>query len=522
MATPAIPPTLSPVPYAFKAVGGNLAFDDNYLYINYNGWRRFPFVQTSNLGFAFPNPSNEGDIYCDNEYFYIVVNYQWVRLPIDVIKPQRPIGGQVPIINIRNTRLSPFPNSTDTYGRWGMISFNAEYFCIWGQGKWHKIPMAIMPLYDGPAISLNHLVVDYVHSTQPANVYTYPGLNINFNVSASTTFPPLSYQWYSGSAAATYFTMSDGGQVTGSQTPILYINSASFQNSGSYFIEVWNQKGFNFTSSVVNLIILPPSILAAPQAQTNYKTDLDLFDDLPDQNFFTASFNVQAYGGQVPLTYQWYSGSTPLTDDDCITGSLVVNGNTASLQINCLKFSDDGTYYVSISNGVLTTSIPVPLTVLDNFIPTHPSDSIGQSSTLLFGNESTFNVPYVEGTVPVIGTSFVTGFITNTFVNAYGGNDTASAALGFEAGAIFNAIIPFYGTGSTNEAHSASVYSVGFDSGYIVNVLVVFTGSLNDTSSHSVGFESGSIVTVVTPVYLPETVDTYAIIATSLLTGSVT
>jgi hypothetical protein len=22
-----------------------------------------------------------------------------------------------------------------------MISFNAEYFCIWGQGKWHKIPV---------------------------------------------------------------------------------------------------------------------------------------------------------------------------------------------------------------------------------------------------------------------------------------------------------------------------------------------------------------------------------------------
>ncbi len=521
MATPAIPPTLSPVPYAFKAVGGNMAFDDNYLYINYNGWRRFPFVQTSNLGFAFPSPSNEGDIYCDNEYFYIVVNYHWVRLPIDVIKVNRPIGGQVPVINIKNTRLSPFPNTTDTYGRWGMISFNAEYFCIWGQGKWHKIPMAPMPFFDGPVKSLYPLVDDYIRVVKPYSIATYPGLNVSFSVSASSPFLPLIYQWYSGSISSSYYAIVDQGTITGSQTPTLYINSASIQTSGSYFIEILNPKGYNFTSSIVNLIILPPEILIPPQPQTNYKTDLNLFDDLPDQNFFTASFTVAAYGGNFPLTYQWYSGSTPLTDNDRITGSSVVNGNTASLQINCLQFSDDGTYYVVISNGVLTTSTPVSLTVLDNFIPTQQSDSIGQSSTLLFGNESTFMNPYEEGTVPQIGFSFVTGAIFNTFVPIYGANETSSTAVGFEAGTLFNAVVPFYGTGSDNDAKSGSAYSVGFESGYIVNVLVVFTGSMNETSSYSLGFDSGSAVTVVTPLYLPETVDTYTIIATSLLTGSV-
>lgn len=53
--------------------------------------------------------------------------------------------GDVPMINIQETKLTTFPRGTDNYGRWGMISFNAEYFCIWGQGKWHKIPIARLP-----------------------------------------------------------------------------------------------------------------------------------------------------------------------------------------------------------------------------------------------------------------------------------------------------------------------------------------------------------------------------------------
>lgn len=62
-----------------------------------------------------------------------------------IIKPLRPIMGEVPVVNIQQTKLTTFPRATDNYGRWGMISFNAEYFCIWGQGKWHKTPIARMP-----------------------------------------------------------------------------------------------------------------------------------------------------------------------------------------------------------------------------------------------------------------------------------------------------------------------------------------------------------------------------------------
>jgi len=145
-AAKSIPPSLTDVPSSFNAQSsGNVSFDHEYFYVKYNGWRRFPLIETFNLGYRFPDPSNNGDIYTDNQYFYIVVNHKWKRLPIFIIKPNRPFFGEVPSINIQNTKLTTFPRGTDNYGRWGMISFNAEYFCIWGWEKWHKIPVVRMP-----------------------------------------------------------------------------------------------------------------------------------------------------------------------------------------------------------------------------------------------------------------------------------------------------------------------------------------------------------------------------------------
>ncbi len=144
-AAASIPPSPTSIPVSFGAQStGNFAADDEYLYVKYNGWRRSPLLVASNFSFGFPNPSRNLDIFCDNQYFYLVVNHRWKRLPIMVIKPLRPILGDAPVLNIRDAKLTTFPASTDNYGRWGMISFNAEYFCIWAKGKWHKTPIARM------------------------------------------------------------------------------------------------------------------------------------------------------------------------------------------------------------------------------------------------------------------------------------------------------------------------------------------------------------------------------------------
>lgn len=142
-AAASIAPSLTDVPSASdNQSSGNVAFDNQYFYVKYNGWKRFPLIRTPRAPFGFPDAAHNGDLYCDNQYFYITVKDRWMRLPIFVIKPLRPIMGDVVPVNIQQTKLTTFPRGTDNYGRWGMISFNAEYFCIWGQGKWHKVPVA--------------------------------------------------------------------------------------------------------------------------------------------------------------------------------------------------------------------------------------------------------------------------------------------------------------------------------------------------------------------------------------------
>lgn len=140
-----ISPALSKVPASFHSGGGDIAFDEEYFYIKYNGWRRFPLCTTSNLANTLPRPSVKGHYLTDNNYFYIVVGNKWKRSPEFVIKPKRPIyPPEVHPIPIESAKLTTFPRGTDNYGRWGLIAFNAEYFCVWGQGKWHKIPIGKM------------------------------------------------------------------------------------------------------------------------------------------------------------------------------------------------------------------------------------------------------------------------------------------------------------------------------------------------------------------------------------------
>ena len=140
-----IPPSLTTIPIKFdERSPGNVCYDAEYFYVKYDGWRRFPLSKT-NLDFGGPPPKLDGDIYTDNEYFYITLNKQWLKFANLVIKTKLPIGDDAPIINIKQTKLTAFPRRYDTYGSWGLMSFNAEYFCIWGQKKWHRIPITPMP-----------------------------------------------------------------------------------------------------------------------------------------------------------------------------------------------------------------------------------------------------------------------------------------------------------------------------------------------------------------------------------------
>lgn len=141
-----LPPLLTILPTGFgDESSGNVSYNEEYFYVKYKGWRRFPLFKATELNQDFPLPKENGDIYTDSEYFYITINKQWRRVQYCVIKPNLPIGDEVSVLNIRNTKMTSFPKSPDNYGTWGLISVNAEYFCVWAHQKWHRIPIYPMP-----------------------------------------------------------------------------------------------------------------------------------------------------------------------------------------------------------------------------------------------------------------------------------------------------------------------------------------------------------------------------------------
>jgi hypothetical protein len=345
-------------------------------------------------------------------------------------------------------------------------------------------------------------VFDDLDLTNPPNIYAEYGANVAMCVSSSGNPRPIAYQWYSGSD-----TMSDGGQISGSQGPCLYINSVNFSNQATYSVRAHNNYSLggtqHRTSSVAYLYIIPhPPVVSDPQDQYVYTG-------------FSASFQVTA-SGATPMWYQWYSGSVALADNSRITGSQFTGSGTSSLIINNVDYPDSGYYHVVATNIFGTdTSNPALLTVLDNFIPVSASDTssfgLNTSVGLRFGS-LVDGPPTVEpSTLALFGASFITGSIFELVVTAssppetasmnlgfgsgytfsvvttaYGGNETASMQLGFEGGYLFTVVVPTYG------GYETASLSMGFEGGFTQSV-VITTGSVEVPTYLSVGFLSGSI-----------------------------
>lgn len=258
-----------------------------------------------------------------------------------------------------------------------------------------------------------------------------------------------------------------------------------------------------------------PIITLFPVSQINYTTPESIFWQLPDQNLFTASFTVHAKAGNGILGFQWYSGSTALSDTSRITGSYMITGSItgSTLRINALQYSDAGNYYVIVTDGDATTTTPiVTLTVLPNIISKSIQDSLlTENAALLFGSIQT-QPPLVDG-VATLGASLLSGQIINTIITS-SAHSTASINMAFDSGYITNVIVPMYAGNDSGSAYMT------FESGYITNILVPeYAG--NDTSSVTVGFDSGFTTQVVITASISEVVETLGTFSVTLLTGSV-
>jgi hypothetical protein len=126
-----------------------------------------------------------------------------------------------------------------------------------------------------------------------------------------------------------------------------------------------------------------PIFVAQPQNTTNNATD-------------TAIISATV-SGFLPMSFQWYKGSTPLTDGPTGTGSIITGAtNSPILTIANVLAADAGDYHVAVTNSLGgTNSASAHLTVIDPIISTPPVNV-----TNVLGDNGNF-FAFGDGTAPV-------------------------------------------------------------------------------------------------------------------------
>jgi hypothetical protein len=200
------------------------------------------------------------------------------------------------------------------------------------------------------------------------------GATVATNAGLTVTIPsfvvgqtPFTYQWYNGVNA-----LSDGGNVSGSATATLTLANVTQNDSGAYALAVSNPYG-STSGTVATLNVSDPAINSQPSSETVAPG-------------VTTTFSVSA-GGVAPLSYRWNKDGTDLNNGGNISGA-----DTATLSVQNVSFSDQGSYSVFVQNGNAAgvQSAVATLTVNDPAITSQP-----QSVTANYATTATFQVTTV-------------------------------------------------------------------------------------------------------------------------------
>jgi len=182
----------------------------------------------------------------------------------------------------------------------------------------------------------------------PAVVSEPKGLSLGLGASDSLSAtvqgaPTLTYQWFQGASKLSDVT----GNISGSATSTLTITNAQVSNGGNYTLVANNSFG-SVTSSIVTVTVVPtPYVTVPPSSNTVVYAGNQV------------SLNVVAIGA-VPLSYQWYKGST------AISGATATNlVLTPALGTNLYKVVITNSYgsYTSSVAAVVGEASPATLVV---------------------------------------------------------------------------------------------------------------------------------------------------------------
>jgi hypothetical protein len=185
--------------------------------------------------------------------------------------------------------------------------------------------------------------------------------NITFAPVAASGTQPFTYQWYFNGTGL----VDDGVKYFGSATASLTISNLSNGDAGSYYMVVMNPST-SYASNIVDLLSVNYLLANISAGQP---ASVTTFTNLP------TSLTASESGASLPVTNQWYVGSTMLTDGTEYTGT-----QTPTLSIAATTTADTATnYYLVVSNpGGSVTSILASVSVL---IPPAPS-SVGYTNQL--------------------------------------------------------------------------------------------------------------------------------------------
>jgi hypothetical protein len=236
-----------------------------------------------------------------------------------------------------------------------------------------------------------------VITTQPASQTVLAGTNANFSVVAAGT-APLAYQWLRGGTNIDSATNS-------TFTPLV----SSLADAGSYTVRVSNAAGSVVSAAAVLTVNAPAVFTTTPVSQVLYLGQ-------------TANFSVAA-SGSAPVTFQWYFGTTTLT-----------NATNASLTVGPVDYTNAGAYTIVATNAyggqstfaVLSViALPAPAIRLDT---ARFSEGSAVFPVLYTGHGTETNLSFSLTFDPTVYTN-VTFFPAST-ENVTWSTDTSKASTG--------------------------------------------------------------------------------------------
>jgi hypothetical protein len=210
---------------------------------------------------------------------------------------------------------------------------------------------------------------------------------------------PLRYQWRFA-----------GANVSGATNATLPFANVLPGQAGAYQVVVYNSAGSTVSSNAVLSLLIPPTILDAPQpVALRGSTNVADYGSTTNR---AGVFSVSAYSPS-PLSYQWRFNGAPIPD---ATGpTLVVPGVT---------LANDGSYDVVVGDAVGSrVSSPARLTVLlSPLVVVPPTDQVVvqggtfTASVVLRGNPPPFGYIWRQGSLGLVTNVTTSGvdFFTRT------------------------------------------------------------------------------------------------------------